>query len=289
MSTDLALPRGPKLVLGTAQFDATYGVLRDKTRILDTCLLLAVAEGHGIRTLDTAPAYADAQEKIGRCGWRGSVHTKIPGNVSAPDSLRDSLRQLGLSSVEVAYFHDSKVLQEEKSFFNHIHSRVVPTLAEHLGVSIYTPQEFDTALRNPFISAIQAPINIVDHRISDNQLNEARRTGKEVYARSIFLQGTLLQSSDSLPAFLSKLVPVIQRLDRVGVDTGVTRLEILTQAALGRPGISGVVVGAESPDQLEGITSAFAAPRLPPELETLAHSLRVDDVDTIDPRRWPRK
>lgn len=287
--TEKIWPVGPHLVLGTAQFDATYGIGRQNSEGFDTCQILALAEKIGITTLDTAPAYANAQERIKFCGWRGSVHTKIPGDLNAQKSLEDSLRNLGRDCVEVAYFHDPRVLRRNLTFFEHIHSIVVPTLTEHLGISIYSVEEFKAALANPFINVIQAPMNIVDHRISDRQIKDASLKGKRVYARSVFLQGALLQAPTSLPGFLSKLVPVVKRLDTIAVEKKISRLEILFQSVLARTGIAGVVVGVESPGQLEEIVSAFDAPRWTGDFAEIIGSLRLDDLDVIDPRAWPRR
>ena len=280
---------GAELVLGTAQFETSYGITRRTTGEFDACQLLELATSLGVTSLDTAPGYGNAQEIIGSCGWQGAIHTKIPGNENTHHSLKNSLLKLKRHRVEVAYFHDPSVLHRDESFFRQVHGTGVPEQTEHLGVSVYTPDEFDSALANPFISVIQAPINAIDHRITDQQLEKAALTGKRVYARSIFLQGTLLQDSSALPHFLSGLTPTIDRLGIITSDTGINRMEILMQSVLARPRISGVVVGAEAPAQLVDIAAAFNAPPLNEDARTAIESLRVDDISILDPRMWPKK
>ena len=277
-----------ELVLGTAQFETSYGITRKTTGEFDACQLFELATRLGITSLDTAPGYGNAQEIIGSCGWQGAIHSKIPGNENPHHSLKDSLLTLKRHRVEVAYFHDPDVLQRDEIFFREAHESLVPEQTEHLGVSVYTPEEFDSALANPFISVIQAPINAIDHRITDEQLKEAASIGKRVYARSIFLQGILLQDSSALPHFLPSLSPTIDQLGTVTSDTGINRMEILMQSALARPGITGVVVGVETPAQLVEIAAAFNAPPLTGDARTAVESLRVDDISILDPRRWTR-
>ena len=276
-----------ELVLGTAQFEKSYGITRKTTGEFDACRLLELATRFGVTSLDTAPAYGKAQELIGSCSWQGAIHTKIPGGEDAQASLKASLLELRRDHVEVAYFHDPDVLQHDEIFFRHVHESLFPEQTEHLGVSVYTPDEFDSALANPFISVIQAPINAIDHRITDEQLEEAASMGKRVYARSIFLQGILLQDSSALPHFLSALTQKIDLLDTITTETGTNRMEVLMQSVLARPGILGIVVGAETPPQMLDIATAFNAPPLDEETRTLFKPLRVDDIDILDPRRWP--
>ncbi len=278
-----------ELILGTAQFDTAYGIARRSTSDIDACQLLTLAASIGVTALDTAPAYGNAQEMIGSCHWQGALHTKIPGDVNAQDSLKDSLLQLRRERVEVAYFHNPDVLKMDEDFFEQTHASVVPRLAENLGVSTYTPGEFNAALSNSFISAIQVPINGVDQRITDEQLKEAVLRGKRIFARSIFLQGALLQEPPGLPQFLSALTPTIHRLEKISMDTGRNRMEILIQSVLARPGISGIIVGAETSEQLLEIAAGFNAPPLTGKLVTEVGSLRLDSVDLIDPRLWPKQ
>lgn len=278
---------GPELVLGTAQFEPSYGIARQTTAGLDVCQLLSLATSLGVTSLDTAPGYGNAQELIGSCGWQGGIHTKIPDYDDVLGSLEASLLLLRRASVDVAYFHQPSVLKQEDSYFERIHSLVVPSLVEQLGVSIYSPEEFDAALRNPFLSVIQAPLNIVDYRISEEQLKAAERNDKKVYARSIFLQGALLQSRKSLPTFLSELSPIIEELDAIERHTGKSRIEILIQALLDRPGITGLIAGAESPNQLSEIFASFNAACRTGETIRVGRSLAAGDNRILDPRRWP--
>lgn len=278
----------PELVLGTAQFEASYGIVRQAVGHPEARELIELAQALGVTSLDTSPAYGSAQEMIGSCGWQGDIHTKIPGHEDVLGSLRDSLTSLRCERVEVSYFHDPNVLHLAEDFFEETHAAIVPQRANHLGVSIYSPEEFNAALDNSFLTVIQAPMSIVDYRISDEQLEQAALTKKLVFARSVFLQGVLLQDLPALPKFLTDITPVLQQLQSISSETGLNRMEILMQAVLARPGISGIVVGAETTGQLGEIASAFKAQPLSPDLQEQFSAMKSQPLDLIDPRRWPK-
>ena len=68
-----------------------------------------------------------------------------------------------------------------------------------LGVSIYTIEELDLLMRKPDfyiseIDVIQIPYNIFDRRFEPH-LDKIKSLGKEVHVRSIFLRGSLFNST----------------------------------------------------------------------------------------------
>jgi aryl-alcohol dehydrogenase-like predicted oxidoreductase len=159
-------------------------------------------------------------------------------------------------------------------------------LSRKVGVSVYTPEEFEKALDIDAIGAIQVPMNVVDQRITDNHLNQAGSLGKQVFARSIFLQGVLLAEPDSLPPVLSELAPVLSRLRGIASDLGMTVMELLIASVRDRSGLSGLVIGAESTSQLNEIASACGTPILEELLSDSLRDLRVDNIALLDPRKW---
>ena len=105
-----------ELILGTAQFQSGYGVVRDTEQAhqSDGIDILELAARLGIAALDTAPAYGRAEDTIGqsRCGL--PVHTKLNPKRSPAESLSQSLQDLRRDCVDVLYIHDSaEVLRPE--------------------------------------------------------------------------------------------------------------------------------------------------------------------------------
>ena len=278
------------VVLGTAQLDPTYGVMRNSAAIERPCDFLEEAWKLGIRTLDTAPGYGTAQAVIGRCGWSGQLHTKIPGKSDAVGSLTASLKELGVSKADIVYFHDSDVLNMGAEYIPDIHRAVVPRFAKRLGVSVYDPEEFRRCLDIPALKAIQAPMSVVDQRISDQLLHEAAARGVSVFARSVFLQGALLGNKKELPQHLERLIPTLDQLDVLTEETGFSIIELLIAGVIFRPGLSGLVLGADSVTHLrEIVASVQQAKKVPRDVIEALRQLEVHERELIDPRRWPRK
>lgn len=279
----------PALILGTAQFDPAYGIVRSQSIGTDACEFLREALQLGYVALDTAPSYVRAQETIGRCGWPGQIHSKISPGEQPLSSLASTLANLARGTVDVAYFHDDRILEKEKSFFEKTAQEIVPRLAKRIGVSVYSPADFERALEIDAIGAIQVPMSAVDQRITDYHLAKAKETGKLVFARSIFLQGALAQSAEQLPSQLDDLKRVKQAISSLSEQYSRSVIEILIGAVRDRGNISGLVVGAESRSQLREIASAFASPALPEGLFEELQELRIDEPNIIDPRTWSRR
>ena len=67
------------VILGTAQWGLDYGVTNTAGRLSDEAVreVADSAWALGIRTLDTAPAYGDAEERIPSLGHGFAVQTKV--------------------------------------------------------------------------------------------------------------------------------------------------------------------------------------------------------------------
>ena len=135
---------------------------------------------------------------IGRSGTSLAIHTKLDSSLRPTDSVRRSLDRLGRDSVELLYIHDSSEVLKPESRVVAEAASMVGTLVRTLGVSVYSEDEFDAALSDQRIGAIQAPINLLDRHIDRQRLDAAASRGVRVYARSVLLQGVLVAPPSSL-------------------------------------------------------------------------------------------
>lgn len=273
-------------VFGTAQLDGNYGKFRDNSEAFSSKSLIRAASANGFDVLDTAPAYEGAEEKIGQYGWVGRLHTKIAGGVPPLDSLRESLKLLRRQSVEVLYFHNPKVLLSPTEVFKRVRGELPRSKANLLGVSVYTPDEMRRALRIPELEALQIPLNAADGRFELELLEQAKSQGVRVYARSVFLQGLLLQEPDRIPEKLAPLRAVVRELAAVAEDTARSRVETAVGWVRALPGVHGIVLGAETPRQVEQLGQALIAPPLGEAELARLRRIQVTVTDFVDPRRW---
>lgn len=275
-----------ELILGTAQFDGHYGAVRDVSALFPAWDLLQAARREGFSALDTAPAYAGAETAIGQFGWQGRVHTKIAKGIDPGDSLNISLENLRVPSVEVLYFHDPRVLRRPRAYVSRIRDSLPRSKVSLLGVSVYTPEEMETAIQIPELEVIQVPVNLADGRFDSSLFAEAKSRGMRVYARSVFLQGMLLQEAQHLPEDTRALKEVLREISFIVLESGRSAMELAIGWAKSIPGVSGLVLGAETPNQIKQLAVASGSIELDENTLSRLRLLGIKEQRLLDPRMW---
>jgi aryl-alcohol dehydrogenase-like predicted oxidoreductase len=279
----------PTLILGTAQLTTNYGVTResrDTPSSGDAASLLVHAAELGITTLDTAPAYGEAEAVIGACDSPFRLHTKIKAGADEVHSLTDSLRRLRADSVDIVYVHDIDAFESAPGAVIERMRRCLDHGADRIGVSVYTASQLRLATGQPGVSAVQFPLNILDRRFVGDPLAEAKAAGFVCLARSVFLQGVLLESTDRLPPKVRHLSPHVDAFTKASESLGVSRAVAALAWVASQPGVDGVVAGAGSRSELEELVESWnVALALSATCVDELTSL-VPEADGVDPRRW---
>jgi aryl-alcohol dehydrogenase-like predicted oxidoreductase len=153
-----------------------------------------------------------------------------------------------------------------------------------IGVSIYDPSELDLLeKRNIFPEIVQSPYNIFDQKIHHSGwLQKLVDRGVEVHARSVFLQGLLLQDESCRDHYFSRWTEQFNQFKDFLEETGCTALEASLQVALANPLFTKIVVGVQSVKQLIDIVKI--SPLFKNEIK--ADHLACDDLDLIRPQNW---
>lgn len=292
-----------QLALGTAQLGLPYGKVNPSQPPSEAAAfgVLDAAFAAGIRTLDTARMYGHSETLIGR--W--IAHSKrqprlvskakpLPPDIPAPDvttflraELATSLSALGTGSLCAYLCHRSADLHRPGAA-QALRAAQAEGLIEGFGVSVYDRAELEQALTVDGVTDVQLPFSLVDRRCAaDDLLVRARRRGVRIWARSLFLQGTLFMSPEELPDFLSGLAPVLRALRDLAQQSGCDFVALLMAAVKAEPGIAALVVGAHAADQATALGDAFHHP-VPADVVATARKLAGALPEAIlDPRRWP--
>ena len=113
-----------KITLGTVQFGLQYGISNTHGVPSDCELesIFNVANELGIKQLDTAKAYGNAEERIGNLSNSNfDIITKFP-NVNSKEDLElvlsKSLQKLNVNSIYGYLAHNANVLIQNPSFWN---------------------------------------------------------------------------------------------------------------------------------------------------------------------------
>jgi len=260
-----------KLAIGTVQFGLEYGISNaaGKTSLNEAAGILDAARLAGIDTLDTAAAYGDSEQVLGRIGVNGwNVVSKVP---SLPDSsvngqewvvnnVRQSLDRLQVKRLDGLLLHSASDLLKEQG--SNIAAGLREVKAEGLvgkvGYSIYSPQLLPNLFKIMPPDLIQAPFNILDQRlVNSGWLGRMTDAGVEVHVRSIFLQGLLLMARDKRPAYFDRWRDLWLRWDTLVDAHGGSALPVCLGFAKAQPGISRVIVGVENQRHLEQLLATW--------------------------------
>ncbi|MEK5464015.1 aldo/keto reductase [Paenibacillus sp. FSL R7-0210] len=298
-----------RLVLGTAQLGGNYGIANTAANlsVQQRNELLQYALTSGIGYLDTAPGYGDSESIIGDCledadpqtkpqivtklpsVQRLGLHTEEARRRFVTSSVRSSLNRLKCSALDVCLLHDPldltyqggeilRILQELKQ----------QQLIRRIGVSVYDAEDIANFMREEELDSIQIPLNVLDQRwITNGMLERLARKGAEIFVRSVYLQGLLLMAPEQLPAGLKQAEQPLLRLIRYSEETGIPVKELCFLYVRDLPGISGIVIGCETVEQVQENLRMMALPPLSRAVrQKLGESFTDIPVEIIDPRRW---
>jgi len=201
-----------KVALGTAQFGYNYGEFNPDGKINfdEQNSIIRYAENNGIDTLDTAIGYKQSENNLGLLGVKNfKVITKIPPipNNSKDivqwleEELKKSFNRLRVGCVYAILLHRSEdIIKYNGKVIDYLLKIKKLGLVKKIGVSIYSPNELESILKQINIDIVQTPLSIIDNRIIETGwLKKLKEKKIEVHARSVFLQGLLLIPINKLP------------------------------------------------------------------------------------------
>jgi len=277
-----------KLALGTVQFGLDYGVtnLSGQVTIDEVRNILTFAKNNKIDTLDTASGYGNSEEVLGEIGVDNyQIITKTISLENDVDKVIDgfykSLGSLNQKQVEGLLVHDINNI-ENKQFdvlFSKLNELKQQGLIKKIGFSTYTPEQVNFLLENFDFDLIQVPFNVFDTRlIQDGQLQALKSKGVEIHARSVFLQGILLNLDYPSDYFLTWEKQFTEYQAMVE-NSGLSLLEYALNFVLNTQEIDKILVGVNSEKQLREILKSVKGPEpLPP--------YSINDVNLLNPSFW---
>jgi aryl-alcohol dehydrogenase-like predicted oxidoreductase len=281
------------IVLGTVQFGLDYGInnLTGKPDENIVHSLLWQAYEAGIRSLDTADVYGNADELIGsfhrKTGLHFAINTKFTGGTIANihEKLKKSLQTLATDHIETYFYHSFKEyissgLQAE------INQCKKEKLINAVGVSVYTNTELLTAIDDPFVDVVQLPFNLLDNTSQRGALlKKAKQRDKKVQVRSVFLQGLFFKDLQALPVFLLPLKPYLQKIHMIAEKAAMPIERMCLQYAGAQTDIDEIVIGVDSITQLDKNIEALRAP-LTKEVIHAIDELQVKETELLYPFNW---
>jgi aryl-alcohol dehydrogenase-like predicted oxidoreductase len=291
-----------KLGLGTAQWGLIYGAwnthgIPDEDAVR---AILQDAVDAGIGLLDTAQAYGVSEKIIGKqisLSSKFQVFTKTRPLRSLLlkqdmhhqiiDELFNSFKYLNRDYVDGVLIHHADDLLSEVGdiLWDGLQRLKKANKIGKLGVSVYYPEQLKKILNKFPIDIVQVPLNIYDQRfIKTGLLRTLRSQGVEVHARSVFLQGLLLQPWENLRGPFAGLQLHQKKLINNLENSRTTPYQASLFFCLMRQDVDRVIVGCETLEQLNKLTVTCrdALVNLPTDMAEYC----LDNEDIINPSNW---
>ena len=254
-----------KLVLGSVQFGINYGISnqKGKTNFSEVKEILNFAKKSKINLIDTAIAYGDSEEILGKTGINNfnfiSKLPKIPKNCRdvdywVQDNIEASLIKLRVQNLYGLLIHDTNDLTGTfgKKLANSIQKIRSNGLIKKTGISIYDTSEIEIALKILKLDLVQAPLNIIDRRLEiSGILSKLKSLKVEVHTRSTFLQGLLLLPQEKIPFQFNRWSNIWDQWFLELKKKNLDPIEVCLSYPMSLPEVDRIVIGVNNLDQLK--------------------------------------
>lgn len=285
--------------IGTAQFGLQYGISNTSGQIspYEAHKILDLMIDKNFSMVDTAPAYGDAEEIIGSFPSRKKL--KLVTKTAQLNSeeftkettaqilseFKSSLQRLNVDTVYGLLIHN--ICDLKKPGFARLADNLSKLrddgLIQKLGVSAYSIEDIHTAHQHLDINLAQVPINVFDQKFNTPEtIAFLEKTGVEVHARSVFLQGLLLQPVEAIQKKFHGLLQMRLKLADAARAEKLTELELALSFLHQVRFIDVAIVGVSTFEEFKQIMSAdFEKLRLYDWTK-----FKISDPEIIDPRLW---
>ena len=220
-----------RLGIGTAQFGFDYGITNHTGKVpeKDAHRIISMGLEYGIVDVDTAPSYGTAEEVLGQHPLKKNLkittktvlnekntHTKETVR-HALAGFRASLSKLKLDSIYGLLIHDAGDIKKPdfSRLAEALRNLKTDGLISKIGISAYTEEDIVAADEHLKLDIIQIPINLCNQNFSNsNYIKSLSNKGVEIHARSIFLQGLLLENPERIPKPMSELKEKLKKIKK---------------------------------------------------------------------------
>ena len=283
-----------KIGLGTLQWGLKYGIANKngKLSLNEIKKVKKIAEKNHIDLLDTAHAYGDCEQRIGKVNFKNfNIVTKLPATEPGKNrynwtlkSINDALKKFKTNKIYCMHVHNTKYLLDKNGveIYKALSFAKSKGLISKIGVSVYTIEELKKIINKFKIDLVLLPFNIFDQRtLKKNFLKSLKEKNIEIHARTSFLQGLLLMPRKDIPLKFSKYYKYFDNWEKLVKKLKKSKYEICLQYALSNKYIDKVIVGVDSSKQFKELV--LSAKTLKVNIKSLDAS---NEIGLINPSKW---
>lgn len=284
-----------KLILGTANFGQQYGITNKYSLRDDEVFeILDRAQNLGISTLDTASAYGQSEELIGKYHSISNFVFKVNTKLSSVENLTHNEKaeliekaatKLNIGAIENLLFHNMSTINLDSNLGEFIDEILDSGLVSNsIGVSIYDFQDaFLANSKFPRIDLFQIQDNILTRTLMNKETKEKIEKNKfKMQVRSLFLQGILIANQDTISEKIDYLNNDLLNFENVARNLGTNRLSLCLSYMNMFSNETNFIIAVNSLEQLNEIADAELID-LP---VSVLEELPILGKEISDPRNW---
>lgn len=247
-----------KLVLGGANFGQSYGIDRKKINLKEINKILTYLKKKNKKIIiDSSPNYKNCEKILGNLKFQNFlIITKIKGLPQRKIEIKKFIENFiyrhkknTKKNIYAILIHDEIELSNIKrlSFIVQILNKIKRQgIIKKYGFSIYDYNKYKKNILKMKPDILQFPLNIVDNRINKTDLKKLKKNKISLHARSVFLQGLLLQNQKDLPKKFKKFNKVWQEYDKKFFGSSSNKLETCLGEVVSNNYINKIVIGFNS-------------------------------------------
>lgn len=282
-----------KLALGTAQFGLNYGVNNQRGIIpkKEAFAILDFANKNKIDMLDTAHDYGKSEDVLGEYLASNKNHFQIISKLPTIERLKpgrdltSTLKKLHQLDIYGYFFHHFSNFADNPGLLDQLILLKSEGKIKKIGFSLYFIEELEYLLdKNIEFDIVQVPYNIFDRRF-ENYFSKLENLNKEIYVRSIFLQGLFFKPLESLKGRFMKIIPKILLLNDMAKKLNTSSAGVCLNFCYGNKYIDKIIIGIDSLSNLEENCSSISEKiyKLP---KKIYRDLQEDDENILLPINW---
>lgn len=283
-----------KIVIGTAQLDHNYGILKNRKKITRKKLvnIFDYLKEKNYLFIDTSSNYKNAENLL------KNINLKKFKIISKIEILRNkknifeylnkkvlkSIKKLNISSFEGYLLHDENDLFSSKSdeIFEALTLLKKRGHIKKIGISMYNFDKAIEVIKNYKIDIMQLPYNIFDRRLENSRLLKLASKKKiEIHVRSIFLQGLLLCDLKKIPNKLKKYKSYFKKIDSFCKKNDISKHELCLRFVMMNKSIKKIIIGIDDKKNILDVEKIKFK-----KLNFKFPKFFLKDKELIDPRKW---
>ena len=172
-------------------------------------------------------------------------------------------------------------MKNRKEIWNSINLLKKKGLIKKIGVSFYNPQDLIKIVNNFDLDFVQVPVNLFDKRFLDKKIiSLLNKKNIEIHARSVFLQGLLLNTK-LIPKKFLKWENNFNKLNNFLKHNQLSNLEACTNFVLQNKNLDKVIFGINSTDHLTQIIKSINFKKI-----NYNRLKFYEDIKLINPVLW---